>query len=82
MRKVRGGSGWGADGKCTLGPATRERADRAGEVLGYAPNAPSLRDAPSLWDALKDHLVPAAELVKRNEPSFCQGLQLRRRERG
>ena len=70
VREMRGGSSWEPMGLYTWACNTRARADRAREVLGYAP------DAPSLWDALEGDLLAAVEHVKRNGPTYCPSLRL------
>jgi len=68
------GNAWplelGADGVYTWASNTLARADQVREVLGYAP------DAPSLLDTLEGDLLAAVEHAKRNGPTYCPGLQL------
>jgi len=70
VRQMRGPSSWEPMGVYTWASNTRARADRAREVLGYAP------DAPSLLDTLEGDLLAAVEHVKRNGPTYCPGLRL------
>ncbi|OCK73161.1 hypothetical protein K432DRAFT_410933 [Lepidopterella palustris CBS 459.81] len=69
-REMRGGLSWEPVGLYTWACNTCARADRAREVLGYAP------DAPSLWDALECDLLAAVEHVKRNGSTYYPGLRL------
>jgi hypothetical protein len=70
VREMRDGSSWESMGLYTWACNARACADRAREVLGYAP------DAPNLWDALEGDLLAAVEHVKWNGPTYCPGLRL------